>query len=72
MPMGTDHVLAVPPRAREFQACAQFAGADRAVEVAGGSLGCNGGNPAQARSRIDRSQAFVQILGTTPGCNLSC
>ncbi|MFE3517726.1 glycoside hydrolase family 19 protein [Streptomyces sp. NPDC059166] len=37
-----------------------------------GSLECNGGNPAQVQSRIDKYQAFVQILGTTPGSNLSC
>ncbi|WP_091294253.1 glycoside hydrolase family 19 protein [Amycolatopsis xylanica] len=37
-----------------------------------GSLECNGGNPGQVQSRIDAYQRFVQILGTTPGGNLSC
>jgi predicted chitinase len=37
-----------------------------------GSLECNGGNPGQVQSRIDAYQRFVQILGTTPGSNLSC
>ncbi|MET7766854.1 glycoside hydrolase family 19 protein [Streptomyces sp. NPDC005355] len=37
-----------------------------------GSLECNGGNPGQVQSRIDSYQRFVQILGTTPGSNLSC
>jgi hypothetical protein len=37
-----------------------------------GSLECNGRNPAQVQSRIDAYQRFVQILGTTPGGNLSC
>lgn len=33
---------------------------------------CNGGNPGQVQSRINNYQSFVQILGTTPGDNLSC
>ncbi|MGK5447241.1 glycoside hydrolase family 19 protein [Streptomyces radiopugnans] len=37
-----------------------------------GSLECGGRNPAQVQSRIDKYQRFVQILGTTPGDNLSC
>ncbi len=37
-----------------------------------GALECDGGNPAQVQSRIDKYKAFVQILGTTPGGNLSC
>jgi len=37
-----------------------------------GSLECGGRNPAQVQSRIDAYQRFVQILGTTPGGNLSC
>jgi predicted chitinase len=37
-----------------------------------GSIECNGGNPAQVQSRINNYQRFVQILGTTPGNNLSC
>ncbi|MGA5700566.1 glycoside hydrolase family 19 protein [Peterkaempfera bronchialis] len=37
-----------------------------------GSLECNGRNPAQVQSRIDAYQRFTQILGTTPGSNLTC
>jgi hypothetical protein len=37
-----------------------------------GAIECDGGNPAQVQSRIDSYQRFVQILGTTPGGNLSC
>jgi predicted chitinase len=37
-----------------------------------GSIECNGGNPAQVQSRIAAYQRFTQILGTTPGGNLSC
>ncbi|MFJ5223034.1 glycoside hydrolase family 19 protein [Streptomyces sp. NPDC088400] len=37
-----------------------------------GSIECNGGNPGQVQSRINSYQRFVQILGTTPGNNLSC
>ncbi|MBG0829732.1 chitinase [Planomonospora sp. ID67723] len=37
-----------------------------------GSLECGGRNPAQVQSRINAYQRFVQILGTTPGGNLSC
>ncbi|RNG23838.1 glycoside hydrolase family 19 protein [Streptomyces botrytidirepellens] len=37
-----------------------------------GSLECNGANPGQVQSRINAYQRFVQILGTTPGSNLSC
>ncbi|MFF1966664.1 glycoside hydrolase family 19 protein [Streptomyces sp. NPDC058232] len=48
------------------------AGFGETIRSINGSLECNGGNPAQVQSRIDRYQAFVQILGTTPGSNLSC
>ncbi|MER8161925.1 glycoside hydrolase family 19 protein [Streptomyces sp. NPDC094472] len=42
------------------------------IRAINGSLECNGGNPGQVQSRIDAYQRFVQILGTTPGSNLSC
>ncbi|WP_330245640.1 MULTISPECIES: glycoside hydrolase family 19 protein [unclassified Streptomyces] len=48
------------------------AGFGETIRSINGSLECNGGNPAQVQSRIDRYRAFVQILGTTPGSNLSC
>jgi predicted chitinase len=37
-----------------------------------GALECDGRNPAQVQSRIDAYHRFVQIVGTTPGGNLSC
>ncbi|GGL35286.1 glycoside hydrolase family 19 protein [Planomonospora parontospora] len=37
-----------------------------------GSLECGGRNPAQVQSRINSYQRFAQILGVTPGGNLSC
>lgn len=48
------------------------AGFGETIRSINGSLECNGGNPAQVQSRIDRYRAFVSILGTTPGSNLSC
>ncbi|MFJ1897265.1 MULTISPECIES: glycoside hydrolase family 19 protein [unclassified Streptomyces] len=48
------------------------AGFGETIRSINGSIECNGGNPAQVQSRIDRYQSFVSILGTTPGSNLSC
>ncbi|MEW1692526.1 glycoside hydrolase family 19 protein [Streptomyces sp. NPDC091265] len=48
------------------------AGFGETIRSINGSIECNGGNPAQVQSRIDKYQAFVSILGTTPGSNLSC
>ncbi|MET9053103.1 glycoside hydrolase family 19 protein [Streptomyces rhizosphaericola] len=42
------------------------------IRAINGSIECNGGNPAQVQSRINKFQQFTQILGTTPGSNLSC
>ncbi|WP_328334996.1 MULTISPECIES: glycoside hydrolase family 19 protein [unclassified Streptomyces] len=48
------------------------AGFGQTIRSINGSIECDGGNPAQVQSRIDSYQRFVQILGTTPGSNLSC
>ncbi|MBW5420122.1 chitinase [Streptomyces sp. BG9H] len=48
------------------------AGFGETIRAINGTLECNGGNPAQVQSRIDKYKAFTQILGTTPGSNLSC
>jgi chitodextrinase/predicted chitinase len=48
------------------------AGFGETIRSINGSLECNGRNPAQVQSRIDSYQRLVQILGTTPGGNLSC
>ncbi|HEY1013539.1 MAG TPA: glycoside hydrolase family 19 protein [Herpetosiphonaceae bacterium] len=37
-----------------------------------GSLECNGGNPGQVQSRINAYQSITNLLGVTPGNNLSC
>ncbi|MFD5030746.1 glycoside hydrolase family 19 protein [Streptomyces sp. NPDC058220] len=48
------------------------AGFGQTIRSINGSLECDGRNPAQVQSRINAYQRFVQILGTTPGNNLSC
>ncbi|MEU8709414.1 glycoside hydrolase family 19 protein [Streptomyces sp. NPDC048565] len=48
------------------------AGFGETIRSINGSIECNGGNPGQVQSRIDTYQAFAEILGTTPGDNLSC
>ncbi|MET9550186.1 MULTISPECIES: glycoside hydrolase family 19 protein [unclassified Streptomyces] len=48
------------------------AGFGETIRAINGTLECNGGNPAQVQSRIDKYKAFTQILGTTTGANLSC
>jgi hypothetical protein len=37
-----------------------------------GSLECNGGNPGQVQSRVNRYRQFTQLLGVPTGGNLSC
>jgi predicted chitinase len=37
-----------------------------------GSIECNGGNPAQVQSRIDKYTQITGILGIPTGSNLSC
>ncbi|MEE1789887.1 carbohydrate-binding protein [Streptomyces sp. BE308] len=48
------------------------AGFGETIRSINGSLECNGGNPGQVQSRINKYTAFTQILGTTTGSNLSC
>lgn len=48
------------------------AGFGETIRSINGSLECNGGNPAQVQSRINAYQSFTQLLGVTPGANLSC
>ncbi|MEV1083395.1 chitinase [Streptomyces sp. NPDC050211] len=48
------------------------AGFGETIRSINGSLECNGGNPSQVQSRIDKYQQFTQILGVDPGGNLSC
>ncbi|UQX04826.1 glycoside hydrolase family 19 protein [Streptomyces sp. RerS4] len=48
------------------------AGFGETIRSINGSLECNGGNPAQVQSRVNNYQAFTQLLGVTPGNNLTC
>ncbi|CAM5489414.1 Chitinase C OS=Streptomyces griseus OX=1911 GN=chiC PE=1 SV=1 [Streptomyces griseus subsp. griseus] len=48
------------------------AGFGETIRSINGALECNGGNPAQVQSRINKFTQFTQILGTTTGPNLSC
>ncbi|MFE1794355.1 glycoside hydrolase family 19 protein [Streptomyces sp. NPDC059525] len=48
------------------------AGFGETIRSINGALECNGGNPAQVQSRVDKYQAFTQLLGVTPGANLGC
>ncbi|GGV44377.1 hypothetical protein GCM10010293_51690 [Streptomyces griseoflavus] len=42
------------------------------IRAINGSLECDGGNPAQVRSRIDTYRHFAELLGVEPGGNLGC
>jgi len=48
------------------------AGFGETIRAINGSLECNGGNPGQVQSRIDKYKEFTRILGVPPGDNLSC
>ncbi|MFB9463981.1 chitinase [Streptomyces cinereospinus] len=48
------------------------AGFGQAIRSINGALECDGRNPAQVQSRVDTYQRFAQILGVSPGGNLSC
>lgn len=48
------------------------AGFGETIRSINGAIECNGGNPAQVQSRINKFTQFTQILGTTTGSNLSC
>ena len=48
------------------------AGFGETIRSINGALECNGGNPAQVQSRIDRYTRFAGILGVPTGGNLSC
>ncbi|MGP3983477.1 chitinase [Streptomyces sp. KR80] len=53
-------------------AMANKRGFGETIRSINGSLECDGKNPAQVQSRVDNYKKFVEILGTTPGDNLSC
>ncbi|MFF5446258.1 glycoside hydrolase family 19 protein [Streptomyces sp. NPDC012888] len=48
------------------------AGFGETIRSINGALECNGGNPAQVQSRVDKYQQFTRLLGVTPGDRLYC
>ncbi|MFK0254027.1 glycoside hydrolase family 19 protein [Streptomyces sp. NPDC090445] len=48
------------------------AGFGETIRSINGALECNGGNPAQVRSRVDAYRNFTALLGVTPGDRLTC
>ncbi|GGZ53434.1 chitinase [Streptomyces inusitatus] len=48
------------------------AGFGQSIRSINGALECEGGNPRQVESRINRYKQFTQILGVPTGANLSC
>ncbi|MFH7597276.1 glycoside hydrolase family 19 protein [Streptomyces racemochromogenes] len=48
------------------------AGFGETIRSINGALECNGGNPAQVQSRVDKYRAFTGLLGVTPGDRLGC
>ncbi|MFG3258937.1 glycoside hydrolase family 19 protein [Streptomyces sp. NPDC048172] len=54
------------------QAMTEGHGFGESIRSINGTLECDGGNPTQVKSRVDRYKQFTQLLGTTPGDNLSC
>ncbi|AVT35788.1 glycoside hydrolase family 19 protein [Plantactinospora sp. BB1] len=61
-----------PGRMTAHNAMVTGAGFGETIRSINGSIECNGGNPAQVQSRINRYQQFVGILGVPAGANLSC
>ncbi|MBE1876288.1 glycoside hydrolase family 19 protein [Myceligenerans pegani] len=48
------------------------AGFGETIRSINGSIECNGGNPAQVQSRVDKYRDFTARLGVDPGGNLYC
>lgn len=48
------------------------AGFGESIRSINGAIECNGGNPAQVQSRVDKYRQFTQSLGVDPGGNLYC
>jgi predicted chitinase len=42
------------------------------IRTINGALECNGGEPEKVQARIDEYKRLINMLGTTPGDNLSC
>ncbi len=50
----------------------RVAGFGLTVNIINGGIECNQPTPAQVTDRIGFYQRYVQLLGTTPGTNLTC
>ncbi|MBH5338045.1 chitinase [Streptomyces pactum] len=61
-----------PGRMTPHDAMVNGAGFGETIRSINGTLECNGGNPAQVQSRVDKYQRFTQILGVPTGANLYC
>ncbi|WP_408891316.1 glycoside hydrolase family 19 protein [Myxococcus faecalis] len=48
------------------------AGFGETIRTINGTLECNGGNPGQVQSRIQKYQDIANLLGVSPGGNLGC
>ncbi len=48
------------------------AGFGQTIRSINGSVECNGSNTAEMQDRVNDYQAFAQILGVSPGSNLTC
>ncbi|MBZ4412497.1 RICIN domain-containing protein [Myxococcus sp. XM-1-1-1] len=48
------------------------AGFGETIRTINGALECNGGNPGQVQSRIQKYQDIANLLGVSPGGNLGC
>nr|WP_107907611.1 chitinase [Streptomyces chartreusis] len=53
-------------------AMVQGKGFGQTIRSINGAIECNGGNPAQVRSRVNTYKKFTKILDVKPGKNLSC
>ncbi|CAM5649062.1 chitinase [Streptomyces viridifaciens] len=54
------------------QAIVTDAGFGQTIRSINGAVECNGRNTAEMKDRVDLYQRFAQILGTSPGTNLTC
>ncbi|MEU6238950.1 chitinase [Kitasatospora sp. NPDC047058] len=54
------------------QAIVTGAGFGQTIRSINGAVECNGRNTAEMQDRVNLYQRFAQILGTSPGTNLTC
>ncbi len=61
-----------PGNMTPHRAMVDGAGFGETIRAINGSLECDGGNPGQVQSRIDKYRQFTGVLGVPAGDNLSC